>query len=500
MKNTGSRYCITRIDNNKTEGWRVIIPGPAGRKANINKTFTDLRYQGRSQALMAAQKFRDGLPPSKEPPPMPEPGWMKERPASTEPSDRVGVFLENPRRNGECYPSWVAWFYVDGRHKTRHWFISKYGYKEAWHLATEELVKHGGFPSLKEPPPMPEWVRERLALILAEEERVKHSVLQPPMSDDVREQLASPTPRAKLRNNNISGRVGVSLSNHLHNGENYPSWEAWFHVDVQRKMKSWSISKHGYEGAWRLAVAWREQHDGLPSPKSPPPMPGWMGKWLASSQAKLSHNRTPGRRAGVFLRHNHGYAYWATSFSFAGRRKEMRWSIAKYGYEEAWHLAVDCREQHDGLPSPEAPPPIPAWVTESKGIHEHNKENVMSKAEIPTTVSMSRRRHIMTTHNMTRVEIEELEFLDRAAMAALPAVMQIVDDVEDDPENGGYRIDAHNIDIGRVCYITAVQMLNARRDLRAKKQQMADERAEKRHREGPKETSGTTDFKPWTEA
>ena len=106
----------------------------------------------------------------------------------------------------------------------------------------------------------------------------------------------------------------------------------------------------------------------------------------------------------------------------------------------------------------------------------------------------------MTTHNMTRVEIEELEFLDRAAMAALPAVMQIVDDVEDDPENGGYRIDSHNIDIGRVCYITAVQMLNARRDLRAKKQQMADERAEKRHREGPKETSGTTDFNPWTEA
>lgn len=319
MKDTGSMYRIARIDNNRTEGWKVTLPGPVGGKATIYKTFTDIRYQGRNQALMTAQKFRDGLPPPKEPPPMPEPGWMKERPASTEPSDRVGVFLENPRRNGECYPSWVAWFYVDGRHKTRHWFISKYGYKEAWHLATEELVKHGGFPSLKEPPPMPEWVRERLALILAEEERVKHSVLQPPMSDDVREQLASPTPRAKLRNNNTSGRVGVSLEK-----SHSPFWAAGFRVAGQWRQKRWSISKHGYEGAWRLAVAWREQHDGLPSPKSPPPMPEWMGKWLAPHQAKLSRNRTSGRRAGVFLRRNHGVANSTTGFRLRKLRHPFR--------------------------------------------------------------------------------------------------------------------------------------------------------------------------------
>ena len=61
MKDTGSMYRIARIDNNRTEGWKVTLPGPVGGKATIYKTFTDICYQGRNQALMAAQKFRDGL-------------------------------------------------------------------------------------------------------------------------------------------------------------------------------------------------------------------------------------------------------------------------------------------------------------------------------------------------------------------------------------------------------------------------------------------------------
>ena len=56
------------------------------------------------------------------------------------------------------------------------------------------------------------------------------------------------------------------------------------------------------------------------------------------------------------------YAAWVASVMEDGRQKRQRWSIRKYGYVGAWRLATAARGRHDGLPSPEQPPPMPDWV------------------------------------------------------------------------------------------------------------------------------------------
>ena len=350
MNNTASTFGISRIKyHNIPSAWKVNLCRPGERKPVVSKTFSDLRYQGKKPALKAAQAFRDermaALGIVNRNPVLPAKGErVKQRPASIETSGRIGVSLV--RLPKHAY--WSASFMAGGVKKAKTWSISKYGYKDGWRLAVAWREQHDGLPSPKAPPPMPEWLKEW---------------------------LASLTPQAKLRCDNTSGRVGVSLGKHRQNGEYYPSWDAWLVVDGQRKLTSWAIKKYGYGEAWRLAVAWRAQRDGLPSPKTPPAAPEWLKKWLASPQAKLRDGNTSGR-VGVFLKRNHRYAYWTASFPVAGRRKDKSWSISNYGYEEAWRLAVAWREQHDGLPSPKAPPPMPEWVREltaSKNIREHKK-------------------------------------------------------------------------------------------------------------------------------
>ena len=308
MKNTGSRWYIIRIDNNKTEGWRVIVPGPAGRK-----TFTDLRYQGRSQALMAAQKFRDGL--------------ITRRKSA---SGRYGVSLLRLHNVAGAISSikWMARFPVDGRSKTKSFNLMDHGYEDAWRLAMEERVKHGGLPAPKAPPPMPEWVKEWL--------------------------LSTPTPTYR----GTFGHIGVNLVCPLQNGKRYMVWKAEWSIAGQSKNKSWSLHKYGYEGAWRLAAEERARHDGLPSPTEPPPMPRWVREWLASTPANKSG------RTGVFLIRRNGYLSWKAWFRVGGVMKFKCWSLHKYGYEGAWRQAVAWREQCDGLPSPTEPPPMPEWVKE----------------------------------------------------------------------------------------------------------------------------------------
>ena len=53
---------------------------------------------------------------------------------------------------------------------------------------------------------------------------------------------------------------------------------------------------------------------------------------------------------------------WVASVMGDGRQKNRCWSIRKYGYVGAWRLATAARGRHDGLPSPEQPPPMPTWV------------------------------------------------------------------------------------------------------------------------------------------
>lgn len=249
MKDTGSMYRIARIDNNRTEGWKVTLPGPVGGKATIYKTFTDICYQGRNQALMAAQKFRDGL--------------ITRRKSA---SGRYGVSLLRVHSVTGAISSitWVVRVPVGGRSKRKSFNLRDYSYEEAWRLAMEERVKHGGLPSPKDPPPMPEWVREWLS----------HPI-----------NPKKPRKPRKPRVGNISGHAGVRLKWTCRHGKiRSVNWEASISADGQKKKRSWAVLKHGYAGAWRLAEECRAGYDGSASPTEPPPMPEWLKEQLLAQK------------------------------------------------------------------------------------------------------------------------------------------------------------------------------------------------------------------------
>ncbi|OCB02656.1 hypothetical protein BBC27_12085 [Acidithiobacillus ferrivorans] len=107
----------------------------------------------------------------------------------------------------------------------------------------------------------------------------------------------------------------------------------------------------------------------------------------------------------------------------------------------------------------------------------------------------------MNIDNMTSDDIEELEFMDRAAMAVLPVVMRIVGAINEDTEDGEDMFHSHGLNIGHICYVAADQMSKARRDMRAKKQRIANERMEERRREILKRMPApiTADGRPCTE-
>ena len=90
----------------------------------------------------------------------------------------------------------------------------------------------------------------------------------------------------------------------------------------------------------------------------------------------------------------------------------------------------------------------------------------------------------MNTSNMIHDDIEELEFMDRAAMAVLPAIMGIIGALNEGTIDGRDRawFHSHSLNVGHLCYSAAAQMSEARRNMRAKKQRMADERVEERRR------------------
>ncbi|MCR1341705.1 hypothetical protein NRY67_03695, partial [Acidithiobacillus ferrooxidans] len=216
------KYAITRIDNNRTEGWRVCFSARSGERKVANKTFTDLRYQGRKQALEAAQAYRDEM-------------FIRRKSVS---GKYTVVLVRSYNVTGAISSiAWVARFPFDGRTKTRSFNLRDHSYEDAWRLAMNERVKHGGLPAPKNPPPMPEWVEQWL--------------------------LAT----SNSKDGGATGRTGVHLMRNKHGSI---CWEAQWVVSGHRQRKSWALRKYSYEEAWRLAVEERAKHDDLPSPKEPP--------------------------------------------------------------------------------------------------------------------------------------------------------------------------------------------------------------------------------------
>ena len=106
----------------------------------------------------------------------------------------------------------------------------------------------------------------------------------------------------------------------------------------------------------------------------------------------------------------------------------------------------------------------------------------------------------MDTSHMTQDEREEreaMEFMDRAAMVALPSVIRIIGAIEDRGEEEDnddiilgdgfewadyqFRFHTHHLDIGHICYDVADQMWKARCDKIDGQRRMRNERIKRRN-------------------
>ena len=251
MDDTSSRYYIHRLENNKGARWVVRLRLTDGRRRWRCKKFTDVDYKGKELALAAAQEFRDEQ--------MAAMGIARRKSVS----GHYSVMLIR-RHNGSGVLTQVFWrvrFPVDDHSRTKSFSLKDYGYEDAWRLAMEERVKHGGLPPPKAPPPMPEWVREWL--------------------------LSSPMPTYR----GTFGHIGVNLTRRIRNGKQYIFWKAEWSIAGQNMSKAWALRKYGYAGAWRLAAEERARHDGLPPPKAPPPMPDWVRELTESKNIRIHEQR-----------------------------------------------------------------------------------------------------------------------------------------------------------------------------------------------------------------
>ena len=139
------RY-ITRIGNS----WRVLYV--RGLEREIQLYFNDRDYGGQDKALESAKAFRDQVMSIHDP----KPGTSRRRNLKYLHKDesQVGITLYSDERKGrkkEYY--WRSSYMVGNGSKRRIFSIRKYGYEEAYRLASEFRHKMTGQPMGACPPP-----------------------------------------------------------------------------------------------------------------------------------------------------------------------------------------------------------------------------------------------------------------------------------------------------------------------------------------------------------
>ncbi len=149
-----------------------------------------------------------------------------------------------------------------------------------------------------------------------------------------------------LRKDNTSGLNGVSrLKDHRY--EDYYLYVAHCKVDEEHKSQSFAVNKYGEDLAKEMAIAWRDAMFEFNFDKTKAQV------LLDSFNAKYLHLIDNGFPEGVFHtvdRHKgRKDEMFIGCIADCGKTKRKKFSINKYGYDEALRLATEWRKQMEAL-------------------------------------------------------------------------------------------------------------------------------------------------------
>lgn len=158
----------------------------------------------------------------------------------------------------------------------------------------------------------------------------------------------SPHVLGKLMPNNLSGITGVYRSKttpHGVKGKAYYNWTAIVYENETMSNRSFSILRYGEELAKEMAIAWRKAKECCEEDKV------LSDKLVEDFNIKYKDALKCEFIEGVNLSANHGKPAqcFVGTFHAKGISKSKRYSINKYGYDEAFRLACEWRKQMEHL-------------------------------------------------------------------------------------------------------------------------------------------------------
>lgn len=152
----------------------------------------------------------------------------------------------------------------------------------------------------------------------------------------------SKTSRGVLSKANTSGLNGIFKSDKGNKTDCY-SYVAYYKQGGNQESRSFSVRKYGESCAKEMAIAWRDAMVALDRDKT-------HGEELLASFDKryghLFYNTFP---EGVFVTKDSGYEMFMANITFNKKTKRKKFSIKKYGYDEAYRLACEWRKQMEEL-------------------------------------------------------------------------------------------------------------------------------------------------------